>query len=134
MEEEKLAAGGIIIDDSRGARRVLLVHRPIYNDWSFPKGKLEPGEAPEEAALREVREEAGLVCRIIRELAITRYRYPTRNKGRLRPKAVHYFLMERVSGDVQVPGEEVDLADWFDLAEAAQRLSYPQDRELLDLV
>ncbi|MEK6322429.1 MAG: NUDIX hydrolase [Acidobacteriota bacterium] len=134
MDTEQLAAGGIVIDNGAGASRVLLVHRPRYDDWSFPKGKLEARETLEEAALREVREETGLECRIIRELAITRYRYRTRNKGRLRPKAVHYFLMERIRGALQGPVEEVDRAEWFELAEAARKLSYAQDKELLDLV
>jgi 8-oxo-dGTP pyrophosphatase MutT (NUDIX family) len=131
MDTEILAAGGIVIDKETGTPRVLLVHRPSYDDWSFPKGKLEPGETIEEAALREVREESGLDCRITRKLATLRYRYRTRNEGRLRPKAVHYFLMERVRGDIQVPGEEVDRAEWFDFDEAAGRLSYEQDRKLL---
>lgn len=120
-----------MIDNETGTPRVLLVHRPRYDDWSFPKGKLDPGETVEEAALREVKEETGLDCSIIRELAVMRYGYRTRNKGRLRPKAVHYFLMERVSGGIQVPGEEVDRADWFEFDEAARKLSYQQDRRLL---
>lgn len=131
MHTEVLAAGGIVIDNETGTPSVLLVHRPSYDDWSFPKGKLDPGETVEEAALREVREETGLECRIIRELATTRYGYQTRNKGPLRPKAVHYFLMERVSGDIQVPVDEVDRAEWFEFDEAARKLSYEQDRKLL---
>ena len=131
MDTEILAAGGIVIDKQTAFPRVLLVHRPSYDDWSFPKGKLDPGETIEEAALREVREETGLDCRIIRELATLRYRYRTRNKARVRPKAVHYFLMERVGGDIRVPGQEVDRAEWFDCDKAARRLSYEQDRRLL---
>ncbi len=131
MDTEILAAGGIVIDKETGTPRVLLVHRPSYDDWSFPKGKLEPGETIEEAALREVREETGLDCRIIRKLATLRYRHRTRKEGRLRPKAVHYFLMETVRGAVRVAGEEVDRAEWVDFDEAAGRLSYEQDRKLL---
>jgi 8-oxo-dGTP pyrophosphatase MutT (NUDIX family) len=134
MDTEKLAAGGIVIEYATGTPRVLLVHRPGYDDWSFPKGKLEAGETVEEAALREVREETGLECRLIRQLAVTRYKYRTRNKGRLKPKAVHYFLMECLRGDIQVPGEEVDRAEWFEFDEATRKLSYAQDRELLALV
>ena len=134
MEEENVAAGGIIVDDSTGARRVLLVHRPGYDDWSFPKGKLEAGEGVEQAALREVKEETGLRCRIIRKLAVTRYRYRTRTRGRLRPKSVHYFLMEGLSRQVKVPVEEVDLAEWFEIEEAARTLTYAQDKKLLALL
>lgn len=134
MDTEILAAGGLVIDYETSKPRVLLVHRPRYDDWSFPKGKLDPGETIEAAALREVREETGLECRIIRKVATMRYDYRTRNKGLLRPKAVHYFLMERVSGDIHVPGEEVDRAEWFEVDEAAQILSYGQDIKLLALL
>ena len=131
MDEEIQAAGGIVIDDEAEMPRVLLVHRPRYDDWSFPKGKLDPGETFEQAAIREVKEETGLKCRIIRELATMRYGYKTRNKGRIKPKAVHYFLMERVSGKVRVPGEEVDRASWLSIDRALRKLSYEQDRNLL---
>jgi len=130
MATEKLAAGGLIIDGNSGPSRVLLVHRPRYDDWSFPKGKLESGETFEQAALREVKEETGLECRIISKLAIIRYNYRTEKKG-LRPKAVHYFLMEHIAGIIEVPGDEIDRAEWFKLADAAKKLSYEQDRGLL---
>lgn len=134
VEKQMLAAGGIIIDESTDSRLVLLVHRPRYDDWSFPKGKLDPGETVEEAALREVREETGLRCRIIRKLAVARYHYRTRNKGRLKPKAVHYFLMEPVTRRIKVPGDEVDLALWMELDEASRKLTYAPDKKLLDLL
>lgn len=132
MKDAILAAGGVIVDGSGNLRRVLLVHRPRYDDWSFPKGKRDAGETNEETALREVREETGLKCRIIRKLAVLRYR--TRHKGRLKPKAVHYFLMERINRRVRVPGDEVDLAEWFTLDEASQKLTYEQDKKVLDLL
>jgi 8-oxo-dGTP pyrophosphatase MutT (NUDIX family) len=132
MDTEILAAGGIVIDYENPEPRVLLVHRPRYDDWSFPKGKLDEGETVEAAALREVQEETGLSCRIIQKLAIIRYL--TEKKKRLRPKAVHYFLMEFVSGDIRVPGDEVDRADWFEFEEATRELSYEQDRKLLESI
>lgn len=132
MRSEVLAAGGIVIEAEIGFPRVLLVHRPRYDDWSFPKGKLDAGETVEQAAVREVEEETGLTCRIIREVATLRYAYRSRNKGPLRPKKVHYFLMERVTGEIRVPGEEVDQAAWFDIDDALRNLSYERDRELLE--
>jgi 8-oxo-dGTP pyrophosphatase MutT (NUDIX family) len=131
METEILAAGGIVIDHAIGGLRVLLVHRPKYDDWSLPKGKLDSGETFEAAAVREVKEETGLECRILREFATIRYGYRTRKKGREKPKVVQYFLMEPVSGDIRVPGDEVDRAMWFDIDQAAEKLSYEQDRKLL---
>lgn len=130
-EREKLAAGGIIIrptDD--GSKSVLLVHRPRYLDWSFPKGGVKEGETVEDAALREVEEETGLRCRILGKLLIARYHYRTA-KGNLRPKAVHYFLMEEFSGQITTDGAEVDEARWFDARDAEEKLSYKDDREIL---
>jgi 8-oxo-dGTP pyrophosphatase MutT (NUDIX family) len=134
MNNEQLAAGGVIVDKTTSTKRVLLVHRPRYDDWSFPKGKLEPGETLEEAALREVKEETALSCRIIRPLTTSRYHFRRRNKGALRPKTVHYFLLEVVDGGIFIPGQEVDSAKWFDFDEAARILTYAQDREMLSLV
>jgi len=130
MSDEILAAGGVIIDSRVVPPRVLLVHRPRYDDWSFPKGKLDPGETVEQAAHREVREETGIECRIIREITTQRYSYRT-SKGRRRPKLVHYFLMDPLTDEIRVPGAEVDRAVWVDFETALQMLSYERDRELL---
>lgn len=130
--DEVVAAGGIVIDaTSAAAPLVLLVHRPKYDDWSFPKGKAEPDETIEEVALREVREETGLTCRIIRPLQAVRYGYDNR-KGENRQKVVHYFLMGRTSGALAVNNYEIDDARWFEFDEARGALDYEHDRELLD--
>jgi 8-oxo-dGTP pyrophosphatase MutT (NUDIX family) len=131
MSNEIVAAGGVIVDRSTDTPKVLLVHRPRYDDWSFPKGKLDPGESIEEAALREVREETGIQCKILRKVAALRYVYQTRNR-QSRPKVVHYFLMEPINKEVRVPGVEVDRGEWLDFEIARKTLSYKRDRELLD--
>lgn len=137
--EEEIAAGGIILSARDGQEaRVLLVHRPKYDDWSFPKGKAEEGESLEETALREVKEETGLDCRIIRRLDPVRYRYRSR-KGALRNKAVHYYLMRPESGNSAVEQEtvanaEVDRFEWLAPSKAAARLSYDADRDALRLI
>jgi 8-oxo-dGTP diphosphatase len=115
------AAGGVVVTDGR----VLLVHRPLYDDWTLPKGKLDPGESFEEAALREVREETGLRCTLGRELARTEYRD---NKDR--PKVVRYWLMEVEGGDFE-PNDEVDEVRWLEAGEAARELTYERDRAVL---
>jgi len=105
--------------------RVLLVHRPRYDDWTLPKGKLDPGESWEDAALREVEEEASLRCRLGAELPATEYRV------RGRPKRVRYWRMEAVEDLGFTPNDEVDEVRWLPADEAAELLSYERDREVL---
>ncbi len=122
------AAGGLIVRRPETALEVVLVHRPAHEDWSFPKGKLEPGETFELAALREVQEETGLACRLVRFIGHTEY---LDRKGR--PKAVAYWVMA-AEGGVFTPNAEVDQVRWLSLEDAGERLTYPRDRELLTVI
>ena len=126
---EVRAAGGVVRRHlADGGDEIVLVHRPAYDDWSFPKGKLEDGEREEDAALREVEEETGLRCRLERELTTTHY-----FDARGRSKTVRYWLMEPVSGHVAADNE-VDDARFFPLEEARALLTYSRDVEVLDLL
>ena len=121
-----LAAGGVVIRPGSGdATEVLLVHRPRYKDWTFPKGKLRNGEAFEDGSLREVEEETGFHCAQIEELSGTSY---IDHKGR--PKMVRYWLMVPLRGDF-LANEEVDQIRWVPLDQAQDALSYQHDRDLL---
>ena len=108
-----------------GDPEVALVHRPAYDDWSHPKGKLLPREREEDAALREVQEETGMRCRLGRKLSSIRYR-----DRRGRPKVASYWVMTPDGGEFH-PTAEVDEMRWLPLLEAEATLSYPHDRELL---
>jgi len=119
---EVRAAGGVVVRDGT----VLVVHRPRYDDWSLPKGKLEDGESWEEAALREVREETGVGGRLVRELDDDHY---TDRKGR--PKRVRWWLMQPVALDRREPDDEVDEVRWVPLVDARELLSYAHDRALV---
>ena len=106
---------------------MLVVHRPKYDDWTFPKGKAEPGEADEACALREVREETGLDCTLEQELPQTRY-----VDSRGRPKRVRWWLMSPLGGVPFEPTREVDELRWLERGEVASLLSYERDLRLLE--
>jgi 8-oxo-dGTP diphosphatase len=121
------AAGGVVWRAGEGGRpEVLVVHRPKYQDWSFPKGKWEEGESDEETALREVEEETGFTCHLGPELTGTDY---IDRKGR--PKTVRYFVMT-VAGGTFAPGDEVDEIRWLRPSAARALLTYDRDVEVLD--
>ena len=126
VSEVVRSAGGVVWrSGGDGAVEVALVHRPKYDDWSFPKGKLHDGEAEEEAALREVGEETGLRCTLGLDLGHTSYR-----DSQDRPKTVRYWEMTPAIDEL-APTKEVDEARWASLDDAARLLSYERDRELL---
>jgi 8-oxo-dGTP diphosphatase len=119
------AAGGIVLRGEEEDRSVALVHRPRYDDWSFPKGKLDDGEDDATAALREVEEETGLRCHLGPVVGTVTYR-----DRRGRPKVVRYFQMD-ADGGAFAPNPEVDELRWVPVEDAARLLSYEHDRRLL---
>lgn len=122
------AAGGLVCRPGpAGLVEIALVHRPRYDDWAFPKGKLDQGETLEEASLREVEEETGLSCRLLRPVACTEYL-----DGKGRDKVVFYWVMRPVGGRFE-PNEEVDELRWLTVEESLELLSYERDRALLHL-
>ena len=126
MEGTVRAAGGVVWRrNEENPVEIVLVHRLAYDDWAFPKGKLHPGESEEEAAVQEVEEEAGLVCRLGTELGTTSY-----HDSQRRPKTVRYWEMTAVSGDL-APANEIDDARWVSLENAETLLTYARDRDLL---
>jgi 8-oxo-dGTP pyrophosphatase MutT (NUDIX family) len=105
---------------------VLVVHRPRYDDWSFPKGKVDPSDATDQdAALREVEEEAGLRCQLGAELSSTSYA-----DRRGRPKTVRYWAMQPLSGAFQV-NHEVDEIRWIAADQAETVLTYRREAQVL---
>ncbi len=123
-----VVAAGVVV--WRTGREVLLVHRPRYDDWSFPKGKLDPGEAAPAAAVREVLEETGLRVRLGPPLADQTYAVGAGGK------VVHYWVgwvRDDADDDVSTyePNAEIDQVAWVPLAQARERLTYPRDRATL---
>ena len=125
-DDKVRAAGGVVVKPCKRGPKLALVHRPRYDDWSLPKGKLEDGESFEDGALREVEEETGFKCKLGRELAPVRYRD---RKGRL--KVVRYWQMRPVKGEFEA-SDEVDEMRWVSPAKARKLLDYEHDRDLVD--
>jgi 8-oxo-dGTP diphosphatase len=122
---EVRAAGGVLVRDGGAGPEVAVIHRPKYEDWSLPKGKLDGDEGFEQAARREVREETGMEAELGPELSPVSYRD---RKGRT--KLVRYWLMRPTEGKFE-PGSEVDELRWLDPDSAAELLSYEHDAKLV---
>lgn len=119
------AAGGVIVDLSRSKPHFLLVHRPAYDDWTLPKGKRLSDEKAPDTALREVKEETGLVCELLAKLGSVEYVTPKGNS-----KRVKYYLMQAINGDF-VPNDEVDIVTWVKRSQALALLTHPLDQRVL---
>jgi 8-oxo-dGTP diphosphatase len=126
-----IAAGGVVWRESRGSRQVLLVHRPRYDDWSLPKGKLNANEHVLVAARREIEEETGQ--RVVLGPSLGIQRYDVRKNGETLPKVVHYWAAG-LAGAARPfePNDEVDKLEWLPADSARERLSYPRDVDVLD--
>ncbi|MFI1307105.1 NUDIX hydrolase [Streptomyces sioyaensis] len=121
------AAGCVLWRRSASADGIELavVFRPKWSDWSWPKGKLKRGETFRSAAVREVKEETGMTCRLGAELPSAYY---TDAQGR--PKVVQYWAADAISGTFE-PNDEVSAVDWLSPEAARERLTWDRDRELI---
>lgn len=120
------SAGAVVLRGQGIKRSVALVHRPAYNDWSLPKGKLEKREPAYAAAVREVEEETGVRIRLGAPLSDVAYRVI---KG---PKIVHFWVGYAVSETARRPDHEVDEVEWVPIAQARERLTYADEAVVLD--
>ena len=127
---EEVSAGGVVVRDDRvvvivPTRRAASGHKVL----ALPKGHVDPGETPEQAAQREVREEAGVEAALVDRLGEVRYWY--QRDGRRIPKLVTFFLFDYVSGDVADHDHEVEVARWIPLEQALRELTYKGEREMV---
>ena len=119
------AAGGVIFRGQVAEPEIVIVHRPRYDDWTFPKGKAESGETDQQTALREVLEETGFECNLGEELPSVSYR-----DHKDRSKIVRYWVMTVNAGAFE-PNDEVDVLEWVSATEAGERLTYDHDVDVL---
>jgi 8-oxo-dGTP pyrophosphatase MutT (NUDIX family) len=132
-----VSAGGVVLAELRPDAPVALVaHRSVRGSlqWTLPKGAREEGETVTETALREVREETGLEAELIGPLDTIDYWFVWAPERTRYHKFVHYFLMRLVGGDFSQRDHEMEDAAWFEPAEARRRMSFANERKLLDLV
>jgi 8-oxo-dGTP pyrophosphatase MutT (NUDIX family) len=119
------AAGGLLWRETSEGRELVLVHRPRYDDWTLPKGKLNAGEDWIDAAIREVEEEAGCIVDCASFAGTIRY------VTRKRPKEVRYWHMNLVEERKFIPNSEIDRLMWLPVDQAVELLSYTHEKELL---
>ncbi len=126
LEPTIRAAGGVVIRPSNAARdSILLVHRPAYDDWTLPKGKNAEHEDDADCAIREVKEETGLLCALGSLVTEVEYR-----DHKDRAKTVAYFFMTPIEGSFS-PNDEVDEIRWAEPEEAMELLTYPRDADVV---
>jgi ADP-ribose pyrophosphatase YjhB (NUDIX family) len=131
---DEVSAGGLVVD--RSGKLGLLIGRKDLKDasgkrilWSLPKGHIEEGETPEEAALREVQEETGIESGIEKSLGIIDFWFMA--GGKRIHKTVHHYLFRESGGILAAQESEVDEVAWFPLAEIVERLAYPDEKKLI---
>lgn len=129
--QDLVSAGGIVYRLGDGEPEVVLCGRPSHNLWGLPKGTPEPSETLEETACREVSEETGLEVRIERKVGEIEYWFTRAEVGKRFHKRVHHYLMSATGGDTANHDHEYDEVRWFPASEAARKLTFPNEAEML---
>lgn len=130
---QQISAGGVAYRHGPAGLEVALVRVPPHNRWQLPKGIVDPAESPEQTAVREVREEAGIETRLLSPIETIEYWYVGRSRGqRIRyHKFVHFYLLTYLSGSVDDHDHEVEEARWFPIDQAAQHLTFSSEKKVL---
>jgi 8-oxo-dGTP diphosphatase len=132
---DQVSAGGVAVRRTGGQAEVAIVLMIPERRWQLPKGVIDPGETPEQAALREVREEAGIDCKLVEPLEVIEYWFFGNYDGvrKRYHKFVHFFLMNYQSGDVADHDHEVAEARWVTFEQAEQMLAFKDEKRMLEL-
>ncbi|MBU2062885.1 MAG: NUDIX hydrolase [Candidatus Omnitrophica bacterium] len=127
--EKEVSSGGVV--NRPGTKSVVLICRKNFSVWCLPKGKVEKGETFEDAAVREIKEETGIVAKIARYLDEVHYWYSDAKRKLRLDKTVHFFLLTYKNGDIGTHDREVDTVEWFDIDTAIGRATYETERKIL---
>jgi 8-oxo-dGTP pyrophosphatase MutT (NUDIX family) len=129
---EQISAGGVAFRRNNSKIEIAIVAVNPSRRWQLPKGLIDANESEEQAALREVREEAGIECAILEKIETVEYWYFATAKGeRVRyHKFVHFFLLEYLSGDVENHDHEIAEARWVAIDEAAEMLAFKSEKDV----
>ena len=131
--QERISAGGVAIRNENGRVEVAIIQTSKEGRWQLPKGLIDPGETPEQAAMREVREEAGITCEIVEKIDSVDYWYVDRwgkEPARIH-KYVHFYLMKYISGDVGDHDDEVVDVRWSHIEEAIDSLAFNDEKNMV---
>jgi ADP-ribose pyrophosphatase YjhB (NUDIX family) len=132
---EETSAGGLLIDFERDPNSAVIIGRYDRRGrmvWSLPKGHIEEGETREQTAIREIQEETGIIGRVIGELGSIDFTFMA--EGKRIHKTVHHFILERTGGAVSTADIEVADVAWVALSDVADRLTYADERRLIQKV
>ena len=130
---EQVSAGGVAFRMNEGSAEVAIVAMKPSRRWQLPKGIIDAGESEEQAALREVREEAGIECEMLEKIETIEYWYVGDQKGgRVRyHKFVHFFLLRYLSGETEDHDHEIAEARFVSMDEAVEMLAFKSEKEVV---
>jgi 8-oxo-dGTP pyrophosphatase MutT (NUDIX family) len=130
---EQVSAGGVVFRGKKGSVEVVIVSVGGQNRWQLPKGLVDAGENPEVAAVREAREEGGVVSEVVQLLETIEYWYAGLDNGiRVRfHKRVHFYLLRYISGDTKEHDWEVNEARWVPIDDATSQLAFDNERRVM---